>query len=1063
MASVVNNDETSLECTDRTPSRQNLIQDLSCYDFMQPGSVLRDAVSSEVIEFASRRHSSPSTHSELTSKFSSAVVKLTNNVHLPQKSKRNLVLSAAQSYCAEEGSRLLPLLCNPGNPCGSCNGCSNIKSSSPNSSLAHNPKSNRQEDIRSNDQSVVDKHVVVPSPLKILPPIVTRRNRKHRTDSLDIQQPMLFSTLAQAKTHLGPGYKLKRGTKIIRQKWRQHSFVCKEEECDGICEILEHTELRHCQLKIVSCLCREKLVGGTDENDCPPSAEDHLADDRGLPPNVQEHIDSIWESTKLSSRIPSYFQDHCNEKFCLHSLFDNEVKRYDMYRRIHYYVDHKKKKERKEVVDNLPPKIELSCEIEAYSRVRRLKIPDDHIPATMLDESQSKSFAAKCGIKDFSTEGCPHHELISLATPSVDKFPEMKRVYDKDPKCIANTLVFTSINLLRTASMSYEILKMEVVGSIDGTEVTNTKYVLVCFGLHEHDYKVIQSKPTNTFKPLVYAFGEGEREEIALLGLLSLKKACKDIFGFLLEIKGGLISDHAFSFTNAYERSFPGTMLAQCYSHVLRKFILGNGNGDYVKEFDSKFVKNVASEDIQNMHRCRSDAMKDKYWELTKEHWNRHGHEDLASKFGKSYCTNAIHKRWNYICFGIPSCYPSNNSNENSNKSIQGDCAFEGAMTTGVSLDRCLKVELPRLIVKMSRERVGMHRRYISALHQKQIPCSVYQDYLDYDLDSDVYTDNDGVVYMNNIGFQGKTIDKQRINLFKKALAGEWTGDCEDRKDYFELVHSLVCVRKKKVRSGLQLSDVWVCDCERFYKKTVCVHSCIKHHPIAMRDKSEIKSSVAKQKKKTKAEMQKEEYAKKLKKEYRKKLKDHWKEIKINNEENQSTNKSKKSAKESKQIEHNKKKKENVGDGKPTMTIDNNVAVLQQPSYVFRTHQQNNVARMNSSGTLVDHGMNHLSTTGSFGPNAFPRLTNHTSGRPFLVHNYQPNVFDRNGMHQQPTSSIVSNHPVSFQQHTAANQFSRNSTSAVFPLSTSMWQPEMNNNNNNKNTDNFNMRPFTQP
>ena len=52
----------------------------------------------------------------------------------------------------------------------------------------------------------------------------------------------------------------------------------------------------------------------------------------------------------------------------------------------------------------------------------------------------------------------------------------------------------------------------------------------------------------------------------------SLGFAVHELFGLTLDVKGGLISDHAQSFVNAYKTFFPNRPHGLCFPHVLMKF-----------------------------------------------------------------------------------------------------------------------------------------------------------------------------------------------------------------------------------------------------------------------------------------------------------------------------------------------------------------------------------------------------------------------------------------------------------------------------------------------------------
>jgi hypothetical protein len=150
-------------------------------------------------------------------------------------------------------------------------------------------------------------------------------------------------------------------------------------------------------------------------------------------------------------------------------------------------------------------------------------------------------------------------------------------------------MVFSSLALLSTLCDCKGGLDMRVVGSIDATDgLFCNNFKLIMFGvidvsLHNQG---LSTATTKAFRPVAYAPGQGEREDIALLLLLTIKKAARDLFGFddIQFEKGGIVSDHSAALTNALKRAFPRALLAQCYPHIIRKFrtdVKAAGNGEY--------------------------------------------------------------------------------------------------------------------------------------------------------------------------------------------------------------------------------------------------------------------------------------------------------------------------------------------------------------------------------------------------------------------------------------------------------------------------------------------------
>jgi hypothetical protein len=180
-------------------------------------------------------------------------------------------------------------------------------------------------------------------------------------------------------------------------------------------------------------------------------------------------------------------------------------------------------------------------------------------------------------------------------------------------------------------------------------------------------------RTSHAFFPLLYAQGLKEREEVALLALLCLKQAAKDLLGINdLQFYGGLVSDHAWSFTNAYQRAFPNSKRGQCWPHIVRKFKLDcsrkNGQAGYFKycssPSDKEFLTVQAVSDVRMLHGCKSDGQFHKMASLVLESWRQAGQSRIADIFQKEYIDSVDHNNWRYGCFGIPGDSPQNNSIE---------------------------------------------------------------------------------------------------------------------------------------------------------------------------------------------------------------------------------------------------------------------------------------------------------------------------------------------------------------------------------------------------------------
>jgi hypothetical protein len=80
------------------------------------------------------------------------------------------------------------------------------------------------------------------------------------------------------------------------------------------------------------------------------------------------------------------------------------------------------------------------------------------------------------------------------------------------------------------------------------------------------------SKYKHSYHPLFFARVLNENCSSAVFALTAMASAVKLLFGFKISFLGGLFSDHANSFVNAFDTAFPGAPRGQCYPHVIIKF-----------------------------------------------------------------------------------------------------------------------------------------------------------------------------------------------------------------------------------------------------------------------------------------------------------------------------------------------------------------------------------------------------------------------------------------------------------------------------------------------------------
>ena len=111
-----------------------------------------------------------------------------------------------------------------------------------------------------------------------------------------------------------------------------------------------------------------------------------------------------------------------------------------------------------------------------------------------------------------------------------------------------NTTVFSSLALLRSPC-DCERLEwcMGLCGDFSHLLVCND-YILLLIEVNDFNHWKArwQNVFTESFRPLGYALGQGEREEVALLAELSVKVIVRRLFGIEIRVfQGGMVSDNS--------------------------------------------------------------------------------------------------------------------------------------------------------------------------------------------------------------------------------------------------------------------------------------------------------------------------------------------------------------------------------------------------------------------------------------------------------------------------------------------------------------------------------------
>ena len=458
----------------------------------------------------------------------------------------------------------------------------------------------------------------------------------------------------------------------------------------------------------------------------------------------------------------------------------------------------------------------------------------------LYSKSRSPSTTSTSAV---NTKRTAEHEMICLAIPSLDDSDYgsiVQKAKEKDDssgpnKAQDHIVVFSSMNLLRQYTIACHDYGMKVMGCIDSThggDASGGK--LMSFGIVSHTKNGNKgSDYRHGYIPLVMARVLEENQESALFMLSALGKAVRDLFGLKLEFKGGLISDHANSFVNAYIAFFPNCPRGQCFPHVLLKVKdqrgrRKRGSPGYLRYNKTRKNLKVATKDVKNMHRCKTELLKRKYTELSLKCWRQPGKDNespMANVFDKSYVQSVEHSRFRYNLFGYEGDSPQCNSLERFHLSAKGSRQFDGYCQFGMSTDEMLNFQFPKLIFHVSSRlesfvksyRICDERACKADTELKALVCK-----LSLDIDR-LGPDADGGFFYNNRGFEGTPIDAQRMSRYKLALNGIFPSeDYGKRQELFDAANGLAYVTKK---TGINGSMVVMCDCVRFWKSTACQHA----------------------------------------------------------------------------------------------------------------------------------------------------------------------------------------------------------------------------------------------
>jgi hypothetical protein len=512
-------------------------------------------------------------------------------------------------------------------------------------------------------------------------------------------------------------------------------------------------------------------------------------------------------------------------------------------------------RERKRILDKRQGhsvEVKFLTDIKVFRELHSLKLSKNFKPTSDLDTVlEARNFAeviVKEGTKTIrhnvkaSPTGelayTPEHEMFCLPLPPQDD-PNFGHILHKAREkdnvssgCAEDNFVaFTCINLLRQVTIAYKRYDNRLMTCIDSThggDLSGGK--LMSFGYVSFDKPGNQgSKYRHTYIPLVFARVKEENEESALLMFCSLGFAVRELFGLTLDVKGGLISDHAQSFINAYTTFFPTRPRGQCFPHVLMKFKdqsgrRKRGSPGYLKYIkDRKYFK-VACQDVRQMHKCSSKPMKDTYTSMCLEAWRQAGEGEMADVFYKSYVQSYDHSRFRYNEFGNPGDTPQSNSLERFHLSSKGSRQFDGYCKFACSVDEMMNQQYPRLVFCCSSRATEITKQYrIRDKASLDLDRELMDLVCELDIKKDGYPLKNGSFFVNNRDFEGTVIDAARLTKYTKAIEGKFTvAEYEKRQEYFEAGSSLCYVSETVVLDG---KKEWICSCVRYWKTTACQHT----------------------------------------------------------------------------------------------------------------------------------------------------------------------------------------------------------------------------------------------
>ena len=464
----------------------------------------------------------------------------------------------------------------------------------------------------------------------------------------------------------------------------------------------------------------------------------------GLPPLVKEKCDEVIAQYPTISSVMCYHQVHLslvNNDDCFRSREVRSILRTKIMRY--------RRSQRRSV--NKQSAIQTSQDILMYRSTLDLlsRLPNWWQNECVLSEEHMYELGkrlASSGIIGMKPTECPDDksttshlftfevppEYSKKECPEHDRLVELQLEREKQGKVpvTRNCVVFGSLNLLRTicdvanpavmgtpaTKMKPEDLIGQIVVAADAShDFTHSGYKLVSLGVVNYARVLSTASKSyqKTYNPMILMLCPSECEESYLVVFRAAKYAVLKLFGIKKLNFATLLQDCSLGLLNAVKISFPLTATDTCYSHVIRKSLVGRkGNGSYAKHLRKhgiSYLKETVAKDVQRIHRCRTEAQARKMAEMVLTGWEIAGETKLAKVFANSYVKNPPFNRWWYSCVGIKGQSPHTNPLERIHLEAKGCSLWEGMVQTNISIEQCLHREMPKLVYGWSRDRTGLN------------------------------------------------------------------------------------------------------------------------------------------------------------------------------------------------------------------------------------------------------------------------------------------------------------------------------------------------------------------